>query len=52
MNVNLAKIDTMPPKGTQEEEVRQETKKLHEKMIELHNLMYAQDKYSLLIVLQ
>ncbi len=52
MNVNLNKIDTDPPKGVTEEEIKEQTKKLHEKMIELHHLMYAQGKYSLLIVLQ
>ncbi len=52
MNVDLSKITTKPPKWVSEKEIKKETKKLHKKMIELQRIMYAQDKYSMLIVLQ
>ncbi len=52
MNVTLSKIDTAPPKWVTEEQIKVETKRLHKKMIELHQLMSAQGKHSLLIILQ
>jgi hypothetical protein len=52
MKVNLSKLPTTAPKGVNEDKIKDKIAELHEKMIELQRIMYAHDKYSLLIVLQ
>lgn len=48
----LKKISTSPPKKLSKKKVKKETAQLLEKMHEYQKLMFAQEKYSLLIVLQ
>ena len=49
---SLAKTDTRAPKKLQKEAVKKETLKLKLKLEELQNLMYAEGKHALLVVLQ
>jgi PPK2 family polyphosphate:nucleotide phosphotransferase len=50
--VKLSKIDTRAPKGTNKEKTKIKTTKLTERLSELQNVLYAESKWSLLIVLQ
>lgn len=48
----LNNISTKPPEDFSKKEAKQEIKKLREQFLELQNKMYAQGKYSILVVLQ
>ncbi|MFI5171456.1 MAG: PPK2 family polyphosphate kinase [Chitinophagales bacterium] len=50
--IKLSKINTTPPSGFDKEATKEKTKKLVGQMDELQNVLFAQSKYSLLIVLQ
>lgn len=49
---NLNDISTKPPKGFSKNEAKDELKELRKRLLELQTVMYAQGKYSLLVVLQ
>lgn len=48
----LSKIDTRAPKGTNKQKTKAKTLKLIDRLSELQNVLYAESKWSLLIVLQ
>lgn len=48
----LNNISTRPPKDFNKSKVKKEIKALHKEFAELQNKMYAQEKYSLLVVFQ
>lgn len=50
--VKLKNISTRAPKGLNKDKVKKETEKLKEKLAALQNLMYAEGKHALLVVLQ
>ena len=50
--MKLHKIKTTAPKSMDKEKIKKETIKLIEKMREYQHKMYAQGKYSMLIVFQ
>jgi PPK2 family polyphosphate:nucleotide phosphotransferase len=50
--VKLGSIDTRAPKKLQKETVKKETQKLKYKLEELQNLLYAEGKHALLVILQ
>ena len=50
--IKLSKIDTDAPKGSAEKDFKKEVEKMAKKIGELQHIMYAQQKYSLLVVLQ
>ncbi|MEM1322754.1 MAG: PPK2 family polyphosphate kinase [Bacteroidota bacterium] len=50
--IKLSEISTRPPKGTDEEAIRDETKKLVRRIGDLQYLMQAEGKRSLLVVFQ
>jgi PPK2 family polyphosphate:nucleotide phosphotransferase len=50
--IKLSLIDTRAPKKVSKEGLKKETQKLKFKLEELQNLMYAEGKHSLLVVLQ
>ncbi|HEY0612418.1 MAG TPA: PPK2 family polyphosphate kinase [Chitinophaga sp.] len=50
--IKLSDIPTTPPKKLEKETVKVATDKLLEELDELQNLLYAQHKYSVLIILQ
>jgi len=52
MAIDLNKIDTTPPKSVNKKEVKKETEKLLAKIYEYQRMMYAQGKYSILLVFQ
>ncbi len=52
VKIKLKDIDTRAPKKFQKEAVKKETQKLKFKLEELQNLMYAENKHALLVVLQ
>lgn len=49
---DLSLISTLPPEGTDEEQIRDLTKDLTKELGDLHQILMAQKKYSVLIVLQ
>lgn len=49
---NLNKIDTRAPKGFEKEATKIETEKIVEELNELQNLLYAEGKHAILIILQ
>src|SRR6478735_3580346 len=51
-NIKLKTIDTRAPKKLNKEATKKETLKLKMKLEELQNLMYAEGKHALLVVLQ
>ncbi len=51
-NYNLNKIDTRAPKGFEKDTVKAEIEKMVEELNELQNLLYAENKHSVLVVLQ
>lgn len=51
-HLSLTKTDTRAPKKLQKENVKKETLKLKLKLEELQNLMYAEGKHALLVILQ
>ena len=50
--IKLSAVDTCAPKKFQKETIKKETQKLKFKLEELQNLMYAENKHALLVVLQ
>ncbi|MBC7946791.1 MAG: polyphosphate kinase [Chitinophagaceae bacterium] len=48
----LKDIDTRAPKDLDKQETKEKTMKMHEELRELQNLLYAEGKHSVLIVLQ
>lgn len=50
--IKLSKIATSAPEGLNKKDIKKKTEKLVARLGELHNLMYAQGKYSMLIILQ
>jgi len=50
--INLLSISTKPPKGLKKKDIKKETKKLAKELGELQYTMYAENKRSLLVVLQ
>lgn len=50
--ISLANIDTKAPKGFNKEQTKAKTAKLIEELDELQNLLYAEGKHSVLIVVQ
>lgn len=50
--ISLHKIDTKAPADLNKDETKQQTKEVVEKLDELQNLLYAENKHSLLIILQ
>lgn len=50
--IDITKIDTNAPKDLDKDEIKRETKVLKERMAELQHILRAQEKYSLLVVLQ
>ncbi|MBL0310079.1 MAG: polyphosphate kinase [Bacteroidetes bacterium] len=52
MKTNLKKIETTAPKGFGKEKTKGETLKLKLKIEELQNLLYAESRHSVLVVLQ
>lgn len=51
-NYNLNEIDTRAPKGFEKDAVKEETEKIVEDLNELQNLLYAENKNSVLVILQ
>lgn len=52
MSIRLKKIPTVPPKKNSEKETEKETPKLLEKLTHMQDKLFAQKKYSVLIILQ
>jgi len=50
--INLAKISTRAPKGLNKEKIRAKTAQLLEELDELQNLLFAESKHSVLVVIQ
>lgn len=50
--MNLSKTSTKAPKSANEEKMRKETEELILKMRDYQQMMYAQNKYSVLIIFQ
>ncbi len=50
--IDLSKISTLPPTHIDKDEIKKETKKLCEIISEKQHVLYAQKKFSLLVVLQ
>ena len=51
-SIKLTEVDTRAPKQFDKEETKKEIVKLLEKLDELQNLLYAESKHSLLVVIQ
>lgn len=49
---DLTKISTRAPENVSKEEIKEKTDELVDRLEELQNLLYAEDKWSLLIILQ
>ncbi|OWY21599.1 polyphosphate kinase [Sphingobacteriales bacterium UPWRP_1] len=49
---NLNKIDTAPPAHADKDKIKAETEKLKQEIGELQNLMFAEGKWAILVVLQ
>jgi PPK2 family polyphosphate:nucleotide phosphotransferase len=50
--IKLSRLDTDPPKKLSKEKIKKETENLKERLEELQNLLYAEGKHALLVVLQ
>lgn len=50
--IKLSEISTLPPKKVEKERIKEETSIILQELDELQNLLYAQQQYSVLIVLQ
>src|ERR1700741_177604 len=50
--INLHKISTRAPKGLNKERIKAKTEKILEELDELQNLLYAESKHSVLLVIQ
>jgi PPK2 family polyphosphate:nucleotide phosphotransferase len=51
-NIDLSNISTKPPSGLKKQEVKKVTKTLSEKLHELHRVLYAERRHSMLVVMQ
>ena len=52
MKINLSKIDTTAPKSVKKEATKKKLEKLLVKISDLQNLLFAEGKHSLLVILQ
>ncbi len=52
MSFNLSKISTKAPKELDKQSTKEQTRAVLEKVNELQNLLYAENKHSLLVILQ
>jgi PPK2 family polyphosphate:nucleotide phosphotransferase len=52
MKIRLNEIDTRAPKDLEKKETKEKTIAIHEELNELQNLLYAENKHSVLIILQ
>lgn len=52
MKIKLASIPTTAPEKASKKDYKEKTEKLVKRLGELHNIMYAEGKYSMLVVLQ
>ena len=50
--VKLSEISTKAPKGIKKKDLKEETEKLVKRLGELHHLLYAEGKHSVLVILQ
>ena len=50
--INLAEISTRAPKSKDKDDIKEETKDLINRIGDLQNMLYAERKHSLLVVLQ
>jgi len=50
--INLHKISTRAPKGLSKEKIKTKTEKILEELDELQNVLYAESKHSVLLVIQ
>ena len=50
--IQLSKIPTKAPKGTDKDDIKKETKKMAKRIAELQYVMMAEKKHSLLVILQ
>ncbi len=50
--INLAEISTRAPKSKDKDDIKEETKELQNRIGDLQNMLYAERKHSLLVVLQ
>lgn len=50
--IKLASISTTPPKGISKKDLKSETKQLVKRLGELHHKLYAEGKYSILVIFQ
>lgn len=50
--MNIRKLPTRAPEHLDKDAIKKETKELEERMAELQHMLHAQEKYSLLVVLQ
>ena len=51
-HINLSKIETKAPKGFHKEKTKAKTAKLLEELDDLQNLLFAENKHSVLVVIQ
>ena len=51
-NYNLKEIDTRAPKDVEKKQIKKATEKIVEDLNELQNLLYAEGKHAILVVLQ
>ena len=52
MKINLSEISPRPPKDYEKDEIKDKLMQMTEALDELQNLLYAQGKHSVLIVMQ
>jgi PPK2 family polyphosphate:nucleotide phosphotransferase len=50
--IRIADFDTCPPKGAEKEEYKKKTEKLTQRLGELQDMLFAQKKYSVLVIFQ
>src|ERR1700741_103526 len=50
--IELHKIDTRAPKDLDKKEIKEKTEKILDDLDELQNLLYAEGKHSILVILQ
>ncbi len=51
-HLDLKNLPSSPPEGTDRKEIEKKTKKLQKKLFQLQNLLFAEGKHALLVVLQ
>lgn len=51
-HIKIKDLPTQPPKGTDEKKIRKESKDLYKEIGQLHEILVAQKKHSLLVVFQ